>query len=129
LYQGKIHCHVKTLLPRMKGPGYVAVDGQARIVQMKPGDGARENLNATSKVKEGAMKGLKDIFGSSMNNVRIDGHTRDGMLRISNGEGAALTSGSRPKSLEDVLEQQTFSAPLPVSELFERVASLFRKTQ
>jgi NET1-associated nuclear protein 1 (U3 small nucleolar RNA-associated protein 17) len=129
LYQGKIHGHVKTLLPRMKGPGYVAVDGQARIVQMKPGDGARENLNATSKVKEGAMKGLKDIFGSSMNNVRIDGHTRDGMLRISNGEGAALTSGSRPKSLEDVLEQQTFSAPLPVSELFERVASLFRKTQ
>ena len=129
LYQGKIHGHVKTLLPRPKGPGYLVVDGQARIVQMKPGDGARENLDATSKVKEEVMKGLKDIFGSSKNDVRIDGHTGDGILRISNGEEAASTSSGRPKSLEDVLEQQAFSTPLPVSELFERVASLFRKSQ
>ena len=129
LYQGKIHGHVKTLLPRLKGPGYVVVDGQARIVQMKPGDAARESLNATSGVKGEAVKGLIDIFGSSKDDIKVGGHTGEGMLRISNGDGAALTSDGRPRSLEDVLEQQAFSTPLPVSELFERVASLFRKSQ
>jgi hypothetical protein len=129
LYRSKIHGHVKRLLPKPKGPGYVVVDGQARIVQMKPSDTARESLNATSRVKDEVMKGLNDIFGSPKNDVTIGEHTGDGRLRISDGEGAALTSDGRPRSLEDVLEQQAFSTPLPVSELFERVASLFRKSR
>jgi NET1-associated nuclear protein 1 (U3 small nucleolar RNA-associated protein 17) len=128
LYQGKIHGHVRALLSRPKGPGYVVVDGQARTVQMKPGDAARETLNATSKVKDDVMKGLNDFFGSSKNDARVNGQTGDGMLRISNGEGA-LTSEDRPRSLENILEQQAFSTPLPVSELFESVVGLFRKCQ
>ena len=129
LHHRNIHGHVKALLPAIKSPGYVVVDGEARIVRLRPGDAARESSKLTSGVKDEAMKGLNDIFGSSMNDVGIAAPVRDARPRIASGGVVARVSDGRPESLEDILEQQAFLTPLPVSELFERVAGLFRKAQ
>ena len=63
VHQSKIHGHVRGLLPAIKGPGYVVVDGEARFIQLRPSHEARERLKLTSGVEEEVMKGLNDIFG------------------------------------------------------------------
>jgi NET1-associated nuclear protein 1 (U3 small nucleolar RNA-associated protein 17) len=129
LYHAKIHGHVKALLPSNKGPGYVVVDGEARIQEMRPSDAARESLNLTLGGKHEVLKGLDDIFGSSTNDAGIGAPMGDATPRIVHGEGATPLTDGRPKHLEDIFEQQAFLTPLPVSGLFEKVASLFRKAQ
>jgi NET1-associated nuclear protein 1 (U3 small nucleolar RNA-associated protein 17) len=127
LHHAKIHGHVKALLPSIKGPGYVVVDGEARVIQIKPSDAARESLKLSSGSKDEAPKGLNDIFGGSKNDVGIGAPAGGARPWLSNAEGAALVSDGQPRSLEDILEQQAFSTVPPVSELFEKVAGLFRK--
>jgi NET1-associated nuclear protein 1 (U3 small nucleolar RNA-associated protein 17) len=129
LYHAKIHGHVKALLPSSKGPGYVVVDGEARIQELRPSDAKRESLNLAFGGKHEVLKGLNDIFGSSTNDAGMGSLMGDATPKIAHGEEANLLTDGSPKGLEDIFEQQAFSTPLPVSGLFEKVASLFRKAQ
>lgn len=129
LYHGKIHGHVQTLLPSVNGPGYVVVDGEARIVQIRPGDAARDRLHGKAGAEGQIQRSLNDVFGSWKSDVGIDAPVRAATRRIPSGVEPVSVTGQGPKNLEDIFEQQTFSAPWPVAELFEKVAGLFRRAR
>jgi NET1-associated nuclear protein 1 (U3 small nucleolar RNA-associated protein 17) len=112
----EIHGHVKALLPATKAPGYLVVDGQARMRRLRPVDLAMEGRKLTTRANEEAMKNLNDVFGFVSNN---------------DGGGAASTmrpEGRSNRSLEDVLEEcATSLKPMLPSELFAKVADLYKK--
>lgn len=112
----EIHGQVMALLSATKGPGYVVVDGQARIRRLRPDNSATEVRKMTTGEDEEAMKNLDDIFGFISKN--------DGV-----GAVPTLRSEGRPnRSLEDVLEEcATSSKPMMPSELFAKVADLYTK--
>ena len=128
LYQGKVHRHVRALLPASKAQGYIIIDGEARIKQLRPSEPMKKSSLSGQGSKLDAMKGLNDIFGPR---TITDGDDRTLVSARSTVLRAAVTDrsldGPVRRSLDDILEQQAFSAALPVSELFEEVASLFAR--
>ena len=128
IHQSKIHGHFKALLSATNGPGYILVDGEARFIRLSPSDKANESWKLTSAVENNAMKGLNDIYGGSKNTDEVIAPTGNATPRLGNGERSHRVSDGRPRNLEDILDDQRAApTPLPVSELFEKVAGLFRK--
>ena len=112
----EIHGHVKKLLPATKAPGYIVVDGQARIRRLRPVDSAIEGQRMTLGENEEAMKSLNDVFGFISKN---DGVGTRPTIRL---------EGRPNRSIEDVLEEcATSSKPMLPSELFAKVADLYKK--
>ncbi len=127
LYHGKVHRHVRALLSASKTQGYIIVDGEARIRQLRPSEPMKKTSSTGSGSKLDAMKGLNDIFGPR----RIEHGEQAVVHRSSPAPRPALKDsileGPTRRSLAGVLEQQASSTALPVSELFEQVANLFAR--
>lgn len=129
LYQGKVHRHVKALLPAAKRQGYIVIDSEARIRQLKRGAAINKGSIAAPFSNLQAFKGLNNVFGLKTIANKEDGNistTKPNAASASFFKGA-FTSSSTKKSLDEVLEQQDSSATLPVSEVFEQVARLFAR--
>lgn len=128
LYQGRVHGHVKALLPTVKSQGYVIVDGEARIRHLRHADRTMKTLTLTPGTKPDAIKGLNDVFGAHKTSQR-DSQTD----AIPNGIGSRSSLGGElsqnlsRRSLDEVLEQQASTTGLPVTALFEQVANLFAR--
>ena len=128
LYHGKVHRHVKALLPASKAQGYIIIDGEARIRHLRPSEPIKKTYSAGSGPRMNTVKGLNDIFGS----LKVaDGEKGTIVPRNSNlprsTENDKMLEGPTRRGLDEVLEQQASSTALPVSVLFQQVASLFAR--
>ena len=125
LHTVKVHGHVRGLQAAANGTGYVILDGEARITQVKT-DKLRVDVPLPATTGAVEMRGLKDIFGSVSldNGQRVVEPSRGAATR---GGGESLNVRSTAKSLDDIFSQQAYSAPLPVAELFEQVARLYAR--
>lgn len=128
----KIDGHVKALLAARAGPGYIVVDGEARIRRLRPGSSAMTVWKSSVGEKDDVMKTLNDVFGASsksdgedtINNVSRENPKNDGKDAMP----AVRSVGQRNRTLEDILEENaTSSKPALPSELFEQVARLYMK--
>ena len=126
LHQGKMPCHVKILLPRIRNSGYLTVDSQARIRHLDPPGAIRMGTPMAIQRTEDAKKSLKDILGarSAIQASGADSETQPAPNPL------ALTDGNaEQKSLDSVLNSFASSKLPSVRRMFEQVASLFaRKT-
>lgn len=121
LHQGKIHGHVRILLPHVRSPGFLIVDAEARIRHLEPPGVVRVSAPIAVKGPEDATRGLKDIFGARMA-IQADSEAQ----RVSN-MLVITDENAEQKSLDGVLSSFA-SVKLPsVRQMFEQVASLFAR--
>ena len=125
LHTLKVHGHVRGLQAAVNGTGYVILDGEARITQLKS-DKPTVDVSLPENTAGAEMRGLKDIFGSaSLDNGQKGIEPSRGTA--TRGGGGSLSVKPTAKSLDDIFSQQAYSAPLAVAELFEQVARLYAR--
>ncbi|ETN47165.1 uncharacterized protein HMPREF1541_01356 [Cyphellophora europaea CBS 101466] len=145
IFEALLHGQTRALLPRAGAPGYVVVDSNAEVRQIRgPGSAATRAFRPFTTTAAGAglahggelQRGLDAIFGKASAATTTTGAAARAEDRgqrdaapapAAELEGTGTGAGTR--RVEDVLGWQTSVAVPSVREVFERVVGLFRKPQ
>lgn len=124
LHQGKIHGHVRVLLPHVNSSGYLIVDSNARIRHLTPPGAVRLNAPMAIAKPGDATKSLGDIFGARL---PLTGNVEDEAPHAGQLALPSTESKAEQKSLDGVLSSIASSRLPSVRQIFEQVASLFAR--
>lgn len=141
IFDATFSSHTTALLPRPSAPGYVLVDANASVREIRGPGASSHSTNPTTgtHANQDLLRGLDALFGTAPRPIPAEEPRKEGAvdgMNIDDDDGRAdmadaveLSSTRQTQTLEEVLGWQSSAAVPSVRDVFERVVGLFRKPQ